>query len=222
MSNLTDLGKSTVRVRPGRIFSALLAASLLYAAPALAQYTIPPDEGGEIKSMGQPPVWKPNMAVEAGGYYKGDASDFVGYLNLGVLKDLFNPVAGALAVQAEGYIGTQGPELNGGFKGLLLVPFFSFGTGLDYNFGLDRLDLLLRIQIPLARGGLMGMGGSVQANWLPWRGQLTLGAQVPLLQPWAGQTRSNLVPVTRNLARHPYVKEAAECPGASASLRNLD
>jgi len=173
----------------GRILPAVVVAIVLFASPASAQYTVPPDEGGEIKSMGQPPIWKPNMAVEMGGYYKGDANDFVGLFNAGILKDLINPVAGALAAQAEGYIGTRGNSLTGGFKGLLMVPFFSFGTGLDYNFDLDRLDFMFRIQAPIARGGLMGMGGSVQINWLPWRGQLTVGAQVPLLQPWVGQTR---------------------------------
>lgn len=71
------------------------------AAPTEAQVVLPPEEGGEVISIGQPPLWKPYGGGSLGSYYPGDASDMTAYVDLGVDKDLMNPVVGGLVLGGE-------------------------------------------------------------------------------------------------------------------------
>lgn len=162
---------------------------LLLASAGVGQENLPPDEGGTIVSMGQPPIFKPYIGPSAGGYWRGDASDFTAYLNLGVLYDLISPVTGAGAVVVEGYGGIRGNEFDGGARFLYAIPFFRLALGVNWDFRDNRAPFMLRIVNPLFRGGFLARGGMVALDWLPSASAFNVGLQVPLGQPWAGKTR---------------------------------
>jgi hypothetical protein len=168
-----------------------LAVALLFAAvPAAAQYDSPPEQGGMTLSMGQPPVFKWFGGLMFGVNALGGDTDPVGYGDLGVSKDLFSPVTGAGMISLEGYVGARGDELDGGFRGMFLIPFFALGAGADYNFNDERLDFVLRFFAPLKRGGIAGNGTQIRLDWIPGRDQtLNLGVTVPLRQRFQGRTR---------------------------------
>ena len=69
------------------IVSLLLGGSPV--AWAEAENRVPPDEGGHVESMGQPPLWMPYVGLAAGAYEP--ASDFIeptGTLTVGLFRNL--------------------------------------------------------------------------------------------------------------------------------------
>jgi hypothetical protein len=176
------------------IASALLLA--VCAAPTEAQVVLPPEEGGEIISIGQPPLWKPYGGGSLGSYYPGDASDMTAYVDLGVDKDLMNPVVGGLMLGGEVYGGMQGSRIDGGLRALANIPFLRLGFGVDWNFRDGDLPFLLRFAGPVRRGGLLGRGGLLTIDWLPARGNsFNIGVKLPINQPWRGKTRPATIAV---------------------------
>ncbi len=167
-----------------------LVVLLMTSGSVPAQDIRPPSEGGFIKSMGQPSIWKWYAGASFGAYLDGDAEDFTGYAEFGVSKDLLNPVMGALAFEPEVYGGFRADDLDGGLRALLASPLLSLGGGVDYNFKDESLHFLLRLSIPLRRGGVLGKGGDFRASWLPARGHsFNFGLTVPIGQPHRGNTR---------------------------------
>jgi hypothetical protein len=168
-----------------------LVLTLLFAAvPAAAQYDRPPEQGGMTLSMGQPPIFKWFGGLILGVNELAGNGNFVAYGDLGVSKDLFSPVTGAGMLSLEGYIGARADKLDGGFRGMFLIPFFALGAGADYNVRDERLDLVLRLFAPLKRGGIAGNGMQLRIDWIPRRDQtLNLGLTVPLRQSFMGRTR---------------------------------
>jgi hypothetical protein len=170
------------------IFLILMGGML--CLPAFSEETPPPDEGGFIESMGQPPRLMPYVGLGAGAYRpSGDRIDPTGTLTLGVFRNLMSPVT-AVGVAAEGYIGARGASLDGGVRALLSIRPLRFGVGVDFNIRDKEPDLLLSFLHPLRRGGLFGLGGRLRIDYLPTRGHsFNVGFTVPLLQPWMGRTR---------------------------------
>ncbi len=147
-----------------------------------------------IRSMGQPPRWKPWYAVSLGQGREadGDVTSFSG--SLGVYRDLAAPLSGLLGWQAEAYGGVAGSRLDGGGRFLLRSPLYFLGGGLDYNLRRERLRGIISLQVPPVRGGLLGRGGDLRLDWLTGDGNvLQLGIQLPLAQPWLGRTRPERV-----------------------------
>ena len=118
------------------------------AAPIQAQVVLPPEEGGEIISIGQPPLWKPYGGGSLGSYYPGDASDLTAYANLGMDKDLMNPVVGGFVLGGEAYGGIQGSRIDGGMRAFLSIPFLRLGGGVDWNIRDGGLPFILRFAGP--------------------------------------------------------------------------
>jgi hypothetical protein len=169
---------------------ALFLALLFAAVPAHAQYDRPPEQGGMTLSMGQPPIFKWFGGLILGVNELAGNGNFVAYGDLGVSRDLFSPVTGAGMLSLEGYIGARADNLDGGFRGMFLIPFFTLGAGADYNIRDERLDLVLRFFAPLKRGGISGNGMQFRIDWIPKRDQtLNLGVTVPLRQSFQGRTR---------------------------------
>lgn len=159
---------------------------------------IPPVAGtwSPIRSMGQPPRWKPWYAVSLGQGREddGDVTLFSG--SLGVYRDLAAPLTGLLGWQAEAYGGVAGSRLDGGGRLLLRSPLVFLGGGVDFNLRRERLRGVVSLQFPPVRGGLFGRGGDLRLDWLPGEGNVfQLGAQLPLGQPFLGRTRPRRVEV---------------------------
>jgi hypothetical protein len=175
-----------------RRFAGFMFALVLlgHVAPGEGQVVLPPEEGGQVISIGQPPLWKPYGGGSLGSYYPGEDSDLTAYAQLGVDKDLMNPVVGGLVFGAEAYGGMQGSRIDGGLRALLHIPFMRLGGGVDWNIRDGDLPFFLRFAGPLRRGGLLGRGGLLTIDWIPARGHsFNIGVKLPIDQPWQGKTR---------------------------------
>lgn len=183
----------TKAVLPG-LTSAVLFLGAVSAAPG--QVVLPPEEGGEIVSIGQPPLWKPYGGGTVGSYRPGDAAEATLYVDLGVDKDLMNPVVGGLVLGGEAYGGLRQGNLDGGLRALLHIPFLRLGGGVDWNIDDGDLPFFLRFAAPVRRGGLLGRGGLLSIDWIPARGHsFNVGVKLPIAQPWRGKTRPQKIAV---------------------------
>lgn len=176
----------------------LIALTLALTPRAAAQgdSTPPPVT---LRTMGQPPRWKPYVGAFVGvnNITTTDRATNVGGLGLvGVYRDLISPLVG-VGVAAEGYAGFIGEEFDGGVRLDLALPVVFLQGGVDYAFGDNSLAFILSLALPIRRGGIFGGGSLARVDWLPSRGQtLNVGLQVPILQPWAGKTRPKAQDIT--------------------------
>ena len=95
----------------------------------------PPRKGGYTYSLGLPSLYKPYSGFELQGYRPGEQGDLGGLLNIGINKDLGNPIVGAAALGIEGYGGYRGQDFDGGGRAVFTIPSILFGVGVDYNIG---------------------------------------------------------------------------------------
>jgi hypothetical protein len=140
-----------------------------------------------LYSMGQPLVWKPYLtavAVAGGNSAAGGAAAF------GLRRPILNPVTGLLSASAEVVGEWKAGSVNGGVRALANVPSLAFGAGVDWNVNRGEVDPLFVFETAIRRGGLLGGGSMLRAEWLPTRDQtFALGVKLPLRQPLAGRTR---------------------------------
>ena len=146
----------------------------------------------QVFSMGQPRVWQPHVA--AFGLVAGSTK--AGGALLGIHRSILNPVTGLLGVTGESYLMASGSEILGsdavalGLRAMATSRFFGLSAGLDVEPQVARVDFVLSFQTAVRRGGLLGHGTVVRADWLPTRRQaFALGIQAPLGQSFAGRTR---------------------------------
>lgn len=209
-----------------RLAAALLIAGAVRSSVVLAQeqeretpstttsnpYEIPPREGGLVRSIGQPPVWKWYTGPAAGAYLLGDSASVVWRAELGVLKDLATPIAGVLGLRGEGYVGARDISIDGGLRFTVGTPSLGLAVGADYNFRDTRIDLLLQFRLPVQRAGVFGAGELLKINLLPTRGwSVNLAIEIPVGESYRGKTRPR-----RDYARLP-AKPSGELPPPSAS-----
>ena len=64
---------------------------------ALAQDVLPPNRGGFTVSMGVPPTWRWAAGFSAGVHGRDD-SKITAYANVGVYRDVLNPMTSALGI----------------------------------------------------------------------------------------------------------------------------
>jgi hypothetical protein len=198
-------------------------AFAITAIPVHAQVVLPPEEGGEVISIGQPPLWKPYGGGSLGSYYPGDASDMTAYAKLGIDKDLMNPVVGGLMLGGELYGGVQGSKIDGGLRALASIPFLRLGFGVDWNFRDGDLPFLLRFTGAVRRGGLLGRGGLLTIDWLPARGNsFNIGVKLPINQPWRGKTRPATISVKMKQVRPEPLAFDDPSPALLEALDNLE
>ncbi len=172
----------------------LPAPGLTGPEPIGAQDVLPPNRGGRTVSMGIPPTWRWAAGFSAG-VHGGDDSKVTAYANLGVYRDLMNPMMAALGVLGEAYAGTRGTfSASGGVDGGARLGLFSPATrlaaGADYNFRDRGVDLYLSMIHPFQRGGILVRGGQLRIDYLPTRGHsLNIGVRLPFGQPFLGRSR---------------------------------
>lgn len=173
----------------------------LLSIPAFpTQQTSMPVEGTLVKSMGLPKIWKPYFGTMVAWDKRGLDGEVAGEFNLGVYKDLVNPVIGVLGMVGEGYIRSGGDKIDGGIRLLGVSKLFFIQGGVDYSFRNEDLDFIMSFMIPLRRGGPLRKGGSLRFDWLPGRSHsFNLGLSIPLGQPYMGKIRptSDHVPLPK-------------------------
>jgi hypothetical protein len=138
-----------------------------------------------------PPVWKGTAGASAGWYRPNDADSLSILFNVGLMKDLLSPIAGAAALGIEGYGGLRGANaLDGGGRALFMIPIFHVAGGVDYNIRDDQWSALFRLELPMRRSGIFGRGTRLRFDWLPGRGNtFFVGISAPLWGRNIGKTR---------------------------------
>ena len=188
------------------------------AASARAQDTLPPSQGGTIRSLGLPEIWKPYLGVGVG-MISRDTTQIASQARIGVYRDLMNPVAEVLGWSAEYFVGVNGVRLDHGARLFLLSNMLRLGWGVQYRPDGGTLDLLLTFTAPVRRGGLLGRGTDLRFEWLPTHGgALNLAFTVPLHQPHRGATRPAHDYVHLEDAPRPPEDEGPENPELVAAL----
>jgi phosphatidylserine/phosphatidylglycerophosphate/cardiolipin synthase-like enzyme len=137
-----------------------------------------------VRSMGQPPLWKPF----AGAYYgrTGEAPRGAG-LAAGVYRDLLPSIVG-MGASAEVRLGAGPGGAEAGARALADLRGLFLRTGLDWDARRGDVSWLLSVQLPLRRGGIVGRGSHLRADWLPQRDAVSVGLVFPL-EPHMGRTR---------------------------------
>jgi hypothetical protein len=141
-----------------------------------------------IVSMGQPPVWE---VYAVGAKNVGRSSnDAFGNVAAGLHRPITNPVTGLFGVAGE--VSLRVPkqqafaDVHPAARLLATTRVLGLAAGIDFD---GSITPLLTIQSPIRRGGLLGHGTMLRFDWYPRRRDVTLGAQIPLRQPFAGRTR---------------------------------
>lgn len=170
-----------------------LAFLALAAIPAIlaGQDTLPPSQGGRIRSLGLPSVRKPYLGVSVG-LSNFRQADLTIHGRLGTYRDLTLPTTGLLGVAAEGYLGAEGGAsgVDGGARGLLVSHLLRLGAGVDYNARQGRLGFLLTLDFPVRRGGVLGHGSKLRLDVVAAADVAAqLAVQLPIRQPHRGTTR---------------------------------
>jgi hypothetical protein len=165
---------------------------LVLAAPAAAgaQDSLPPWEGGMTSSLGQPLRygWYAGATLGAD-WRRPPGADFSILGALGAVHALTNPVTGFLAAALEGYAGVRASEPAIGLRALLQVPILGVSAGVDYSVRDDRASPMVALALPVRRGGIVGRGTLLRAEWLPAADAVRVSVLVPLLQTTPGHTR---------------------------------
>ncbi|RKZ14599.1 hypothetical protein DRQ53_11135, partial [bacterium] len=169
------------------------ALFLLFAVSAFASTITdkPPSQGGYTYSLGLPSLYKPFAGFEMQSYRTGDLGELGGLLNLGVNKDLGNPIVGAAALGVEAYGGYRGQAYDGGLRSSFSIPSLLLGAGVDYNIKDDTFDFLMRLDVTGRRGGVFGAGTTLAIRYLPTReNTFSVGVNVPLWGKHLGESRA--------------------------------
>lgn len=186
-------------VTAGALLLCLLARPPAAAAQAPAEPFVPPIAGTwePVRSLGQPPRWKPFVGVGFGMEGIGDETQVGPSGSIGIYRDFLNPVLGLLGGSAQIYVGQRGELFDAGARTYLSSPAFFLHGGADWNARLNRVDFVLSATVPTTRGGWFRRGGELRVDWVPRRQQsVTIGASLPVAQPLAGRTRPRRVNVS--------------------------
>ena len=147
-------------------------------------------EGLLIRSMGLPKIWKPYCGPMFSMDYRTFDKKPVGEFNIGVYRDLVNPIMGLFGIRGEGYIRSSGREADYGIRLLASCRVFYLNGGIDYSYHDESVRFLLSIESPIWRGGPFRKGGCVRFDWIPGADNaFGLGLSFPLAQPFMGKTR---------------------------------
>jgi phosphatidylserine/phosphatidylglycerophosphate/cardiolipin synthase-like enzyme len=189
--------------------SVRVAALLLVAASQAAAQ--PPRRATGLPSMGQPGRWQPYL-VPAGA--RSADKTWRGSLSAGIHRPITHPVAGLLGIAGEFY-GTVDPGVEPGARLLATSRVLGLAAGADWDGRTHQVDGVVSFQTALRRGGVLGHGTMVRADWLPGRGDaLNIGLHVPFAQPHLGKTRRRDVDVDPP-APHRMPLSTDRAPGAA-------
>ena len=185
----------------------------------------PPDQGGYTRAMGIPSLFKNTVGLEYLSYHTTSDHALGALVTAGTTRYIGSPVVGILGLGLEGYLGGHASETDAGGRAYLTIPSLLIGAGVDYSATSHESDLVLKLDVPARRKGIIGSGSAVTLRWLPHREQtFAVGLNIPIGDRNAGRTRpqSDYVKMdNREPARLQAEKMGAVDSTFVASLRSL-
>jgi hypothetical protein len=179
----------------GRAICLLLIPAFFHGPALFAQASATSGPARTVFSMGQPPRWEPYGV--ASGAFGGPDDRAAWTAALGIHRPIMNPVTGLFGISGEGYATLRGSDVETGARLLAQARILAIGAGVDWNARRGEFDVVLSYQSAIRRGGLLGGGTMLRADWLPGRShEVAVGVHVPIGQRFAGRTRPRRTGVT--------------------------
>jgi len=167
------------------------------------------DVAASIKSLGQPPLWKPYTGAFYGRDRSSPGGPSLGGGMVGIYRDLLPSIIGA-GLSGEGWVGSSGRGLEGGARALADLRGIALKVGFEFDVRQQSTSFILSANVPLRRGGILGRGSLVRVDWLPGRGNSwNFGILIPL-EPHMGRTRPRDTEV--DMPKPPPARLAAPAP----------
>lgn len=178
-------------VRSSRVLLCLAASFALAPAAARAgEIDRPPDQGGFTHQMGIPSVTHLSLGAEFLSYKPTSTGELGGLFNVGVTRILGHPVVALGGACAEAYIGGKAHDPDHGARVYFTMPTLLVGGGVDWNAEGHETNFILKVDVPVRRGGIVGGGSAMTLRWLPTRDQtFTVGLTLPIGDDDAGRSR---------------------------------
>ena len=146
------------RLVPGVLAMACFAASAAHATDPTSQ---PPDRGGFTRTMGMPLRVRQTGGLEYLVYRPAENPDNGGLVNIGAQQIIGNPVVGLAGLGLELYVGGRARDFDGGARAYFTIPALLLGLGVDKNFESHESDFILKLDLPMRRGGIVGAGSAM-------------------------------------------------------------
>jgi phosphatidylserine/phosphatidylglycerophosphate/cardiolipin synthase-like enzyme len=144
------------------------AALALSGGATLAQDTLPPHQGGSVRSLGLPPRLHSHAALTLS--MDRVSGDYLGaQARVGMLRPVGSPVFQMLSVGGEVYGGVRDTRTTAGVRPMVVSPFLGVGAGVDLDLRTTSADPFLMVVSPMRRGGFVGHGSSLRLEWHPTR-----------------------------------------------------
>jgi len=173
---------------------ACLTASPLWAVDPTDR---PPERGGFTRAMGIPPRFHSTAGLEFLVYRPTGNSTNGGLGTVGTMWNLGNPVVGAGALGFELYVGARDGDFTGGARAYAAIPALLLAFGVDRDIESRANDFIMKLDVPVRRGGIVSPGSLLTLRWLPSRAQtFSVGLTLPFGDRDLGRTRP----------RHDYVE----------------
>ena len=165
-----------------------LLVALASVASVSAQDTLPPSQGGRVRSLGLPVTRRPYLGVSVGG--SAFESDLTAHFRFGSYRDLTMATTGALGLAVEAYGGVDGVNGDAGGRAMLRSNFFGVGGGADYNVPAHYVGWIFTVALPIRRGGIVRRSSELRLDVLHGhRTSVALGLNYPLRYAFRGVTR---------------------------------
>jgi hypothetical protein len=203
-----------------RLLAHVITASAVAASIATADETDrPPNQGGFTHQMGIPSLMRTTFGAEYQSYKPAGEHELGGLFNVGVMHYLGHPIVGLGGLGLEIYAGGRAYQPDFGARAYFTIPTMRIGAGMDLNAESNERDFILKLDLPVRRGGIVGAGSAMTVRWIPTRDQtFTVGVSLPFGDPEAGRTRPHTDYVKMD-ARRPrrltagYADDADSLPG---------
>ncbi len=166
----------------------VLVAALVGATRLPGQDTLPPSQGGRVRSLGLPVIRRPYVGVSVGG--SAYQADMTAHLRFGSYRDLAMATTGLLGLALEAYGGVDGVSADAGARAMLRSNLLRIGVGADYNVREGHVGSIFTAAFPVRRGGLVRRGSELRLDVLHGRQtSVALGLNYPLRYAFRGVTR---------------------------------
>ena len=166
----------------------VIVAALVGATPLSGQDTLPPSQGGRVRSLGLPVIRRPYVGVSVGG--SPYQADLTAHVRVGSYRDLTMATTGLLGLAIEVYGGLDGVNGDAGGRAMLRSNALRVGGGVDYNVRSHFIGSIFTLALPIRRGGIVRRSSELRLDvLLGHQTSVALGLNYPLRYAFRGVTR---------------------------------